>query len=83
MATSLEKARALVDQLLDLPDDQLRAALPHGVPMAAARLLMPFVPNLLPATAVELDQQLDACEKFIAVLRSDPAAELAAGDEPV
>lgn len=74
MATSLEKAQGMVDQLLDLPDKELRAMLPRGLPVAMVRGLMPFMANLLPATVEEFDHQLDHFGKFLAALRSDESA---------
>ncbi len=69
---SLEKTRGFVQELLDAPDDALRAYVP-GIPLFIVRGLLPYLPKQLPDTAGELDQTLDAVARFVAFLRSDDA----------
>lgn len=71
MATSLEKVRALVEQIADADDQQL-AQLAPGIPPMLARPITYLLPKMLPDTAEELEQLLDNAREFIDGLRSDP-----------
>lgn len=71
MATSLEKVRALVEQLADADDTQLQELAP-GIPPMMARPITYLLPKMLPDTVEELEQLLDHARDFIDGLRSDP-----------
>lgn len=70
MATSLEKTKRFVDELIDAEDDDLRKYVP-GIPIFLIRGLLPFIPKQLPDTPEELDSLLENCSRFVNYLRSD------------